>query len=177
MPRRIVDISVALKAGIVSDPPYMLPQITYVDHKAGAENFHQVFGVPIDQLPDGAGPAVDARDRVAARSRCALPAGRQARSRSERCAARGAARHRSGMAAHHAGRGRGAERGLRGVGRPVGRHLGADRVRRRRLCDRPRPSSGRCTAGACAAPADVQGSVSMSEPNAMRMKRANSLGL
>ena len=28
MPRRIVDISVALKAGIVSDPPYMLPQIT-----------------------------------------------------------------------------------------------------------------------------------------------------
>ena len=25
MPRRIVDISVALKAGIASDPPYMLP--------------------------------------------------------------------------------------------------------------------------------------------------------
>ena len=46
MPRRIVDISVALKAGIASDPPYMLPSITYVDHKAGAENFHQVFGVP-----------------------------------------------------------------------------------------------------------------------------------
>ena len=59
MPRRIIDISVALKAGIASDPPYMLPQISYVDHKAGAENFHQVFGVPIDQLPDGAGPAVE----------------------------------------------------------------------------------------------------------------------
>ncbi len=59
MARRIVDISVALKAGIASDPPYMLPQISYVDHKAGAENFHQVFGVPIDQLPDGAGPAVE----------------------------------------------------------------------------------------------------------------------
>src|SRR5437016_3517612 len=59
MPRRIIDISVALKGVIASDPPYMLPSINYVDHKAGAENFHQVFGVPIDQLPDGAGPAVE----------------------------------------------------------------------------------------------------------------------
>src|SRR2546430_7928537 len=59
MPRRIIDISVALKAGIASDPPYMLPQISYLDHTAGAENFHQVFGVPINQLPDGAGPAVE----------------------------------------------------------------------------------------------------------------------
>ena len=59
MPRRIVDISVALKAGIVSDPPYMLPQINYVDHAAGALNFMQVFGVRKDQLPDGAGPAVE----------------------------------------------------------------------------------------------------------------------
>ena len=59
MPRRIVDISVALKAGIVSDPPYMLPQITYLDHNAGALNFMQVFGVTRDQLPDGAGPAVE----------------------------------------------------------------------------------------------------------------------
>jgi hypothetical protein len=59
MPRRIVDISVALKAGIVSDPPYMLPQITYLDHNAGALNFMAVFGVTRDQLPDGAGPAVE----------------------------------------------------------------------------------------------------------------------
>src|ERR1051325_8530146 len=59
MPRRIIDISVALKAGIASDPPYMLPRIDYVDHKAGAENFHQVFGVPVQDLPDGAGPAVE----------------------------------------------------------------------------------------------------------------------
>ena len=59
MPRRIIDISVALKAGIASDPPYMLPQISYVDHKAGAENFHQVFGVPVKDLPDAAGPAVE----------------------------------------------------------------------------------------------------------------------
>src|SRR5262249_19314472 len=59
MPRRIVDISVALTAGIASDPPYMLPSITYLDHKAGADNFVQVFGVRRDQLPDGAGPAVE----------------------------------------------------------------------------------------------------------------------
>jgi kynurenine formamidase len=59
MPRRIIDISVALKAGIASDPPYMLPKIDYVDHKAGAENFHQVFGVPVKDLPDSAGPAVE----------------------------------------------------------------------------------------------------------------------
>jgi len=59
MPHRIIDISVALKAGIASDPPYMLPKIDYVDHKAGAENFHQVFGVPVKDLPDGAGPAVE----------------------------------------------------------------------------------------------------------------------
>src|SRR3954468_16718612 len=59
MPRRLIDISVALKAGIVSDPPYMLPQITYLDHNAGAQNFMQVFGVKRDQLPDGAGPAVE----------------------------------------------------------------------------------------------------------------------
>ena len=65
MPRRIVDISVALKAGIVSDPPYMLPQISYLDHEAGAQNFMQVFGVRKDQLPDGAGPAVENVSRCA----------------------------------------------------------------------------------------------------------------
>src|SRR5882724_1885054 len=60
MPRRIVDISVALKAGIASDPSYMLPSITYLDHKAGAENFIQVFpGLKREQLPDSAGPAVE----------------------------------------------------------------------------------------------------------------------
>src|SRR6478735_5271417 len=59
MPRRIIDISVALKAGIASDPPYMLPQISYVDHKAGAENINQVFGVTVKDLPDSAGPAVE----------------------------------------------------------------------------------------------------------------------
>ena len=32
MSRRIVDISVPLRAGIASDPPHMLPEIDYLDH-------------------------------------------------------------------------------------------------------------------------------------------------
>ena len=36
MPRRIIDISVPLKAGIASDPPQMAPQIEYLDHHATA---------------------------------------------------------------------------------------------------------------------------------------------
>ena len=52
MPRRIVDISVALTAGIASDPPYMLPQISYVDHKAGADNFSpSVRRAPLTSYP------------------------------------------------------------------------------------------------------------------------------
>jgi len=46
MARKLIDISVAL-------------QITYLDHNVGALNFCQVFGVTRDQLPDGAGPAVE----------------------------------------------------------------------------------------------------------------------
>jgi len=57
---RIVDLSVALKAGIASDPPYMLPSIEYVDHREGAKQFTQVFpGLKVEQLPDGEGPAVE----------------------------------------------------------------------------------------------------------------------
>ena len=33
---RLVDISVALKTGIPSDPPAMLPKITYLNHDQGA---------------------------------------------------------------------------------------------------------------------------------------------
>jgi kynurenine formamidase len=57
---RIIDLSVALKAGIASDPPYMLPSIEYVDHREGAKQFTQVFpGLKVEQLPDGEGPAVE----------------------------------------------------------------------------------------------------------------------
>ena len=49
---RIIDLSVALKAGIASDPPSMLPKIEYLDHKQGAQDFAMLFsGLKAEQLP------------------------------------------------------------------------------------------------------------------------------
>ena len=60
MPRRIVDLSVPLEAEIASDPPPMLPQIDYVNHKQSAEQMTQFFpGLTTDQLPGGEGWAVE----------------------------------------------------------------------------------------------------------------------
>lgn len=60
MPRRIVDLSVALDAEIASDPPPMLPKIDYIDHKQSAEQMTQFFpGLSVDQLPAGEGWAVE----------------------------------------------------------------------------------------------------------------------
>ncbi|MBL8591016.1 MAG: cyclase family protein, partial [Methylobacteriaceae bacterium] len=54
------DISVALQSGIVSDPPIMLPQIDYVDHRASAAQVCAMFpGLTPEQLPDGEGWAVE----------------------------------------------------------------------------------------------------------------------
>lgn len=59
MSRRIVDISVALKAGIASDPPHMLPEIDYLDHHDTAPAMADYFGVGVDALPDGEYAAVE----------------------------------------------------------------------------------------------------------------------
>lgn len=59
MGRRIVDISVALRAGIASDPPRMLPQIEYHDHHMTAPAIAEVFGIRTDQLPEGEYAAVE----------------------------------------------------------------------------------------------------------------------
>jgi kynurenine formamidase len=60
MARRIIDISVALKAGIASDPPIMLPKIEYVNHRQSAAQVASMFpGLREDQLPDGEGWAVE----------------------------------------------------------------------------------------------------------------------
>jgi kynurenine formamidase len=60
MPRRIVDLSVALETDIASDPPPMLPRIDYVDHKQSAEGMAQFFpGLQAGQLPGGEGWAVE----------------------------------------------------------------------------------------------------------------------
>ena len=45
MARRFVDISVALKGGIASDPPHMLPEIEYHDHQMTAPRLAQEFGI------------------------------------------------------------------------------------------------------------------------------------
>ncbi len=60
MPRRIIDISVALQEGIASDPPFMLPKIDYFGHAEGAEQVCQAFpGLRKEQLPDGEGWAME----------------------------------------------------------------------------------------------------------------------
>lgn len=60
MPRRIVDLSVALEAEIASDPPPMIPVIDYIGHKQSAEQMTQFFpGLQPDQLPGGEGWAVE----------------------------------------------------------------------------------------------------------------------
>ena len=54
MPRRLIDISVPLKAGIASDPPHMLPTIEYLDHHQTAPAMAEYMGVRVDQLRFGA---------------------------------------------------------------------------------------------------------------------------
>jgi len=59
MPRRLIDISSPLKAGIASDPPEMLPQIEYFDHHQTAPRMAGYMGVGIDKLPNGEYAAVE----------------------------------------------------------------------------------------------------------------------
>jgi kynurenine formamidase len=59
MPRRIIDISSPLMAGIASDPPHMLPEITYIDHRMSAPALAQEFGIGVEQLPEGQYAAVE----------------------------------------------------------------------------------------------------------------------
>jgi kynurenine formamidase len=60
MPRRLVDLSAPLEAGVASDPPGYLPEIDYIDHKASAAEVVRFFpGMTEDQLPDGEGWAVE----------------------------------------------------------------------------------------------------------------------
>lgn len=59
MARRLIDISVALQAGIASDPPHALPEIKYLDHHDTAPATAKYFGIEIDQLPQGEYAAVE----------------------------------------------------------------------------------------------------------------------
>jgi hypothetical protein len=49
MPRRLIDISSPLMAGIRSDPPHMLPQIEYLDRHATAPAMAEYIAVRVDQ--------------------------------------------------------------------------------------------------------------------------------
>lgn len=58
--KRLVDLSIAIEAGLPSDPPMMIPKIDYLDHAGGAEQMKTFFpGVTTDQLPGGLGWAVE----------------------------------------------------------------------------------------------------------------------
>jgi kynurenine formamidase len=60
MPRRFVDISVALDDRIASDPIGHLPQIAYLDHHATAANMVSFFpGLEVADLPGGEGWAIE----------------------------------------------------------------------------------------------------------------------
>lgn len=60
MSRRYVDLSVPLEAGIVSDPPMMLPQIEYITHAQSAEQVMSFFpGLTKEDLPGGEGWAIE----------------------------------------------------------------------------------------------------------------------
>ena len=60
MPRRFVDISVALEVGIPSDPPFMLPEIEYTAHVDSAGQVASFFeGLGPNDLPGGEGWAVE----------------------------------------------------------------------------------------------------------------------
>lgn len=60
MPRRFIDLSVALEAGIASDPPFMLPEIEYHAHADTAPQMASFFeGLTTDDLPGGDGWAME----------------------------------------------------------------------------------------------------------------------
>ncbi|GAA1628118.1 MULTISPECIES: cyclase family protein [Brevibacterium] len=56
----IIDLSVALTAGIASDPPGYEPKITYIDHQQSADDVVAFFpGASTEDLPDGEGWAIE----------------------------------------------------------------------------------------------------------------------
>ncbi len=58
--RRLVDISVPLRAGIPSDPPGLLPEIDYHNHHDTAADVLAFFpGAGVEDLPDGEGWAIE----------------------------------------------------------------------------------------------------------------------
>ena len=60
MPRRLVDLSVALEADVPSDPEMMLPRIEYMTHAETAQQVMAFFpGLAREDLPGGEGWALE----------------------------------------------------------------------------------------------------------------------
>jgi kynurenine formamidase len=58
--RRFIDLSIAIEAGLPSDPPMMIPEVSYIDHGQGAEQMKDFFpGLEKAQLPGGLGWAIE----------------------------------------------------------------------------------------------------------------------
>ncbi len=57
---RIIDISVALRSDIASDPPGLLPTIDYYDHTQTVDDLLAFFpGATVADLPDGEAWAIE----------------------------------------------------------------------------------------------------------------------
>ena len=57
---RIIDLSIAIEADLPSDPPQMVPEIEYWDHRKGAEHMKTFFPEAKDEdLPSGLGWAIE----------------------------------------------------------------------------------------------------------------------
>ncbi len=60
MARRFIDLSVSVEGGLPSDPPMMIPKITYIDHRLGSESMKGFYpGLKDEDLPQGLGWAVE----------------------------------------------------------------------------------------------------------------------
>ncbi len=60
MPRRIIDLSIPLENGVMSDPPPFGPKIDYIDHETSFSQMAPFFtGLRKEDLPDGAAWAVE----------------------------------------------------------------------------------------------------------------------
>ena len=58
--KNMIDLSVPIKCGIASDPVNQLPEISYIDHKEGAEIMVSMFpGLELEDLPGKKGWAVE----------------------------------------------------------------------------------------------------------------------
>ena len=59
-----IDLSIAIEDGLPSDPVFMIPRVTYTDHREGAKEMSGIFkGMDPDRhLPEGKGWAVESVD-------------------------------------------------------------------------------------------------------------------